>query len=74
MCTAARLLDVRSAVRIVITGDSRCSSSGVQAPCGVLMGAYDFLISEVQNADAILGDAGDLALFFRGSNDPSKGK
>ena len=31
--TAARLLDVRSAVRIVIDGLSRCSSSGTHAPC-----------------------------------------
>ena len=43
--TAARLLDVRSAVRIVIDGLSRCSSSGTHAPCSVMIGSSSFSMS-----------------------------
>ena len=38
MRTAARLLDVRSAARIVIASPARCSSSGTHAPCSVITG------------------------------------
>ena len=37
--TAARLLDVRSAVRMVMAPAVECSSSGIQPPCGVSIGA-----------------------------------
>jgi hypothetical protein len=36
--TAARLLDMRNAVRIVIGEPSECSSSGTHAPCSVMIG------------------------------------
>jgi len=39
MRTAARLLDVRSAVRIVISDADECPSSGVHAPCTVEIGS-----------------------------------
>src|SRR3954466_3337797 len=38
-CTAARLLDVRRAVRRVIDGAEECSSSGVHAPWAVAIGS-----------------------------------
>ena len=40
--TAARLLDVRSAVRRLIESAAECSSSGVHPPCGVAIGALRF--------------------------------
>jgi hypothetical protein len=42
--TAARLLDVRRAVRMVREGVSRCSSSGIQPPCGVSTGSSRLVI------------------------------
>jgi hypothetical protein len=44
-CTAARLLDVRSAVRSVICAASLCSSSGTQLPCDVRIGSLRRVIS-----------------------------
>ncbi len=38
--TAARLLEVRSAVRSVMAGSVECSSSGTQSPCGVSVGSF----------------------------------
>jgi hypothetical protein len=44
--TAARLLDVRSAVRSVIELAFECSSSGSQPPCGVSIGSFRCVITE----------------------------
>src|SRR4051812_25547519 len=38
ICTAARLLDIFSAARIVIELALECSSSGIQLPCSVRIG------------------------------------
>src|SRR3990170_6453637 len=44
--TAARLLDVRSAVRIVISSAVECSSSGIHPPWGVSMGSFRLVMSD----------------------------
>jgi hypothetical protein len=44
--TAARLLDVRKAVRNVIELAEECSSSGTQPPCGVAIGASRFSMTD----------------------------
>ena len=46
MRTAARLLDVRSAVRTVIADSVECSSSGIHAPCSVWTGSSSPVMSE----------------------------
>ena len=43
--TAARLLDVRSAVRSVIESALECSSSGTAAACGVAIGSFSPLMT-----------------------------
>ena len=55
--TAARLLDVRSAVRIVIDGLSRCSSSGTHAPWSVMIGSIE-LVDERGRREAALERGG----------------
>ena len=46
ICTAARLLDVRSAERIVISSPVECSSSGSHAPWTVRTGSLSPVMSE----------------------------
>ncbi len=46
ICTAARLLDVRSAERIVISSPVEWSSSGSQAPLTVRIGSFSPVMSD----------------------------
>jgi hypothetical protein len=55
--TAARLLDVRSAVRRVISFEVRCSSSGIQAPCSVSIGSSRCVISVAGVIPVSIADA-----------------
>ena len=45
ICTAARLLDVFNAARIVMAPARLCSSSGTHAPCSVSIGTLRFEIT-----------------------------
>ena len=52
-CTAARLLEVRSAARSVIESASECSSSGSHAPCSVGIGSFNPVMTDAGSTPSI---------------------